>query len=86
LFHLLSERQNIQAFNRLTVAAHRHDEMAHSPLFQSLAQLFFYELTETQRATFADLLPEPIVWFADRELDIWRALLQQIGFPQVKKK
>jgi len=80
--HLLSESTEVQEFNRLTVAAHRHDEMAHSPLFRSLAQLFFSELTETQRATFADLLPEPVVWFADRELDIWHALLLQIGFPK----
>lgn len=82
--HLLSESQDIQVFNRLTVAAHRHDEMAHSPLFRSLAQFFFYGLTEAQGATFADLLPEPVIWFADRELDIWRALLQQIGFPNAE--
>lgn len=83
--HLLSESEDIQAFNRMTVAAHRHDEMAHSPLFRSLAELYFSELTETQRATFADLLPETVLWFADRELDTWLALLRQIGFPQADK-
>ncbi|MGW6056757.1 diiron oxygenase [Streptomyces sp. NPDC055189] len=80
--HLLSESQDIQSFNRMTVAAHRHDEMVHSPLFRSLTQLFSHELTEQQRAAFADVLPEPVVWFADRELDIWLSLLRQIGFPQ----
>jgi hypothetical protein len=79
--HLLSDSEDIQPFNRMTVAAHRHDELAHSPLFQSLAQLFTAELTENERATFADLLPEPVVWFADRELDTWSVVLQQLGFP-----
>jgi alpha-N-dichloroacetyl-p-aminophenylserinol N-oxygenase len=83
--HLLSENEEIQPFNRLTVAAHRHDEMAHSPLFRSLAHMVFAELTEQERATFADLLPEPVLWFADRELDIWQALLQQIGFPKAEE-
>jgi hypothetical protein len=81
---LLSENEDIQSFNRMTVAAHRHDEMAHGPLFRSLAQLFSSKLTERERATFADLLAEPVVWFADRELDIWLALLQQIDFRQAK--
>jgi len=81
---LLSENEEIQSFNRMTVAAHRHDEMAHGPLFRSLAQLFSSELTERERATFADLLAEPVVWFADRELDVWLALLRQIDFPQAK--
>jgi hypothetical protein len=80
--HLLSESDDIQAFNRDTVAAHRHDELAHSPLFRSLAQLFSSGLSEVERATFADILPEPVVWFADRELDTWLAVLQQIGFPK----
>ncbi|MFG2647823.1 diiron oxygenase [Streptomyces sp. NPDC048436] len=83
--HLLSESTDIQGFNRMTVAAHRHDEMVHSPLFMSLAQLFSHELTEHQRAYFADVLSEPVVWFADRELDIWLSLLRQIGFPQANE-
>jgi hypothetical protein len=80
--HLLSESTEIQSFNRMTVAAHRHDEMVHSPLFMSLAQLFSHELTEHQRAAFAEVLSEPVVWFADRELDVWLSMLRQIGFPQ----
>ncbi|GAA2277715.1 hypothetical protein GCM10010145_58410 [Streptomyces ruber] len=80
--HLLSESDEIQSFNRMTVAAHRHDEMAHSPLFRSLAHLFSHELTVDQRAVFAGMLPEPVLWFADRELDVWLLLLRQIGFPQ----
>ena len=80
--HLLSESTEIQSFNRETVAAHRHDELAHSPLFRSLAQLFSAELTEAERATFAEVLPQPVIWFADRELETWLAVLHQIGFPR----
>jgi hypothetical protein len=79
--HLLSDSDEIQPFNRMTVAAHRHDELAHGPLFRSLAQLFSAGLTKGQRATFADLLAEPVLWFADRELDVWLTLLRQIDFP-----
>ena len=82
---LLSESEEIQPFNRLTVAAHRHDETAHGPLFRSLAQLYAAELSDDQRAVFADLLAEPVVWFADRELDVWLAMLQQIGFPHADR-
>jgi alpha-N-dichloroacetyl-p-aminophenylserinol N-oxygenase len=79
--HLLSESEEIQAFNRETIAAHRHDEMAHSPLFRSFAKIYFYSLNEEQQAAFADILPRPVIWFADRELDVWNALLKQIEFP-----
>jgi hypothetical protein len=78
---LLSESDEIQPFNRMTVAAHRQDEMVHGPLFRSLARLFSAELTPAQRALFAEILPEPVTWFADRELDVWLALLEQIEFP-----
>jgi alpha-N-dichloroacetyl-p-aminophenylserinol N-oxygenase len=80
--HLLSEAEEIQPFNRETVAAHRHDEMVHGTLFRSLTGLFTAELTPTELALFAEILPEPVTWFADRELDIWLALLEQIEFPQ----
>jgi alpha-N-dichloroacetyl-p-aminophenylserinol N-oxygenase len=80
--HLLSESDDIQPFNRMTVAAHRHDELAHSPLFRSLAQIFSAELNDAERAVFADILPEPVLWFADRELDTWLTVLRQIGFPK----
>ncbi|MFC5473622.1 diiron oxygenase [Paraherbaspirillum soli] len=82
--HLLSENQEIQSFNRQTVEAHRHDEMSHSPLFRSFGKLYFYNLTEAQQAFCADILPRPVVWFADRELDVWLSLLQQINFPDAE--
>lgn len=83
--HQLSENTEIQPFNRMTVAAHRHDELAHSPLFKCLAQLFSGELDDRERALFADVLPEPVLWFADRELDAWLAVLRQIDFPDAEE-
>ncbi|HEX6351523.1 diiron oxygenase [Actinophytocola sp.] len=83
--HLLSEAEEIQPFNRMTVAAHRHDEMVHGPLFRSLTELFTRELSPAEVALFAELLPEPVTWFADRELDVWLALLEQIEFPHAEE-
>jgi para-aminobenzoate N-oxygenase AurF len=83
--HLLSESEEIQPFNRMTVAAHRQDEMVHGPLFRALAELFCSELTPAEKALFAAILPEPVTWFADRELDIWLALLEQIEFPNAEE-
>lgn len=80
--HLLSEAEDIQPFNRMTVAAHRHDEMVHGSLFRGLTELFAAELTPAELALFAEVLPEPVTWFADRELDVWLALLEQIEFPK----
>ena len=83
--HLLSESEEVQPFNRMTVAAHRQDEMVHGPLFRSLAGLFSEGLTEAQQVTFAEILPEPVTWFADRELEVWLALLEQLEFPHAKE-
>lgn len=83
--HLLSDAEDIQPFNRMTVAAHRHDEMVHGSLFRSLTELFTAELTPAELALFTELLPEPVTWFADRELDVWLALLEQIGFPHAEE-
>jgi alpha-N-dichloroacetyl-p-aminophenylserinol N-oxygenase len=83
--HLLSEAEDIQPFNRMTVAAHRHDEMVHGSLFRGLTELFAAELTPAELALFAELLPEPVTWFADRELDVWLELLAQIEFPNAEE-
>ena len=59
--HLLSETPDIPSFNRMTIAAHRHDEMAHSPLFRALAKLYFYGLSTEEQEAFADVIPKPVV-------------------------
>ncbi len=76
--HLLSEDQTIQPLNRETVAAHRHDELAHSQIFKSLVKCFYGALNKEQRRFFSEMLPYPILWFADLELDIWHQMLVQL--------
>src|SRR3546814_19816601 len=67
--------------NRATVAAHRHDELAHSKIFTLLAEALYPALSANEKAFFAEVLPKPIAWFADMELDIWGSVLQQLGIP-----
>lgn len=80
--HLLSDEDSIQPLNRATVAAHRHDELAHSKIFAELTRNFYQALSSSQRSFFAETLPKSIFWFADKELDLWLDVLQQLGVPQ----
>ncbi|OGA79960.1 MAG: hypothetical protein A2711_17235 [Burkholderiales bacterium RIFCSPHIGHO2_01_FULL_63_240] len=77
--HQLSEEESIQPLNRATVAAHRHDELAHSKIFAELTRNFYQALSSSQRTFFAETLPKSIHWFADKELDLWLDVLQQLG-------
>jgi hypothetical protein len=77
---VLSTEMTIQPFNRLTVDAHRRDELAHGSIFKGLAQCLYASLRTHERAFFADVLPKPVHWFANSELEVWQAMLQQIGF------
>jgi alpha-N-dichloroacetyl-p-aminophenylserinol N-oxygenase len=79
---LLSGEESIQAFNRLTVAMHRRDELAHSSIFRNLAKCLYAALSTKERAFFLTTLPKPVRWFANLEWDVWRAMLDYIGFPQ----
>src|SRR5262249_13022290 len=42
---LLSSENSIPTFNRLTVAAHRRDELAHEPIFRAFAKLIYADLS-----------------------------------------
>jgi alpha-N-dichloroacetyl-p-aminophenylserinol N-oxygenase len=64
----------------LTVDAHRRDELAHGSIFKGLAQCLYGSLKARERAFFAEMLPKPLHWFANSELEVWQAMLQQIGF------
>jgi hypothetical protein len=79
--HRLSQESSIQPFNRLTVQAHRHDELAHGSIFKGLAKCLYGSLRRPEREFFTEVLPQPVRWFANVELDVWQAMLQQIGFP-----
>ena len=78
--HVLSQEMTIQPFNRLTVAAHRHDELAHGSIFKGLAACLYGSLSQHERAFFIEVLPKPVHWFANSELEVWQAMLQHIGF------
>jgi P-aminobenzoate N-oxygenase AurF len=77
---VLSTEMTIQPFNRLTVDAHRRDELAHGSIFKGLAQCLYGSLKAHERAFFAEVLPKPVHWFANSELEVWQAMLRQIGF------
>ncbi|WP_435100464.1 diiron oxygenase [Arhodomonas sp. AD133] len=77
----LSSARHIQPLNRLTVEAHRRDELAHSKIFRSLAARIYHSLSEREKAFFVEVLPKPVRWFADQELDVWQSMLAQIDFP-----
>jgi len=70
----------IQPFNRLTVEAHRRDELAHGSIFKGLTKCLYGSLNQHERAFFIEVLPKPVHWFANSELEVWQAMLQQIGF------
>ena len=78
--NLLSAETTIQPFNRLTVSAHRHDELAHGSIFKGLTACLYGGLSRREREFFVEVLPKPVRWFANVELDVWQAMLQQIGF------
>jgi P-aminobenzoate N-oxygenase AurF len=77
---LLSQEQSIPAFNRLTVDAHRRDELAHEPIFRALAKFIYADLSREQQEFFMTVLPKPVRWFASLELDVWQTMLEHIGF------
>lgn len=81
---LLSGDMSIQPLNRLTVAMHRRDELAHSSIFRHLAKALYAALGTRERAFFLEVLPKPVRWFANQEWDVWQAMLHHIGFAQTE--
>ena len=82
---LLSKDTEILPFNRLTVATHLQDEKAHHSIFKILAKSIYAHLNLEQKQFFAEILPQPIRWFANQELEVWLAMLQQIDFPHAEQ-
>jgi hypothetical protein len=77
----LSNAASIQPINRITTEIHRRDESAHNGLFKSLGALIYHGLSPREREFFVRALTLPSTWFASPELDVWEAMLTQIGFP-----
>lgn len=78
--NLLANDQEIQPLNRLTVATHKQDEIAHGSIFKYLTKCIFSELNLEQKEFFINILPKPVRWFANTELNVWQSMLEQIGF------
>lgn len=77
---LLSTDTTIQPFNRTVVETHHRDENAHGCIFKNLIKCIYFELTTEQKEFLIKVLPKPVYWFADHELEIWHSILTQIGF------
>lgn len=82
---LLSENETIQPINRFTTKIHREDELAHSNIFKNLTKYIYTNLNKKEKKFFAEILAKPVQWFADRELDVWQSVLEQIGFENALK-
>ncbi len=81
----LSNAFDIQPLNRITTEIHRRDESAHNGLFKSLGAVIYHGLNAREREFFVGALSQPSMWFASPELDVWEAMLEQIGFPGAKR-
>ncbi|WP_427158970.1 diiron oxygenase [Aliinostoc sp. HNIBRCY26] len=81
---LLANDTTIQPFNRVTVATHKRDELAHAGIFKHLAKCIYSELNQQQKEFFIEVLPKPVLWFANVELRVWQAILEQIGFAKTE--
>lgn len=79
---LMSSSSAIQPLNVMTTEIHRRDESVHSAMFKNIGASIFDSLTLRERDFFLRVLPRPIAWFANAELEVWRAMLKQIGFPR----
>jgi hypothetical protein len=81
----LSNAFDIQPLNRITTEIHRRDESAHNGLFKSLGAVIYHGLNAREREFFVGALSQPSFWFASPELDVWEAMLKQIGFPDAER-
>lgn len=81
---LISESDIIQPLNKMTVAAHRKDELAHKGIFKYLTKSLYHSMSKKERFFFAKILPQPVQWFANNELEVWKNVLKQIGIPKAE--
>jgi P-aminobenzoate N-oxygenase AurF len=54
--------------------------LAHGSIFKGLTKCLYGSLSQHERAFFIEVLPKPVRWFANIELEVWQAMLQHIGF------
>src|SRR5262249_40146740 len=49
-------------------------------IFKGLTKCLYGSLSQHERVFFIEVLPQPVHWFANSELEVWQAMLQHIGF------
>ena len=76
----LAKAKDIQPLSTITTNAHLMDELSHHSIFKELAKLIYSAMNITEKEFFAHVLPYPIYWFVDNDLNVWDTLLQQINF------
>ena len=81
----LATNTDIQPMNRITVATHLHDELAHSKLFATMLYQFYGALPPKQKDFFSASLAKAIGWFSSNELDLWKSVLEQLGVKKYKE-
>ncbi|WP_157966593.1 diiron oxygenase [Fastidiosibacter lacustris] len=78
---VLSKDMSINSFCRMTIDAHRKDELAHANLFTGIMKKIFPNLSKEQQEYYLSMLPCAIRWFASKELRLWGFVLNEINFP-----
>jgi hypothetical protein len=76
----LAAAPDLEPLNRATTDAHRRDEPAYAVLFREVARALYGGLSSEGRRFVERFLVEPLTWFTDPELEVWRAMLGQLGF------
>lgn len=76
----LAYAKDIQPLSSITTNAHMMDELAHSCIFKELTKLIYSAMTITEKEFFARVLPYPVCWLVDNDLNLWNILLQKINF------
>ncbi|MBP9742390.1 MAG: diiron oxygenase [Burkholderiales bacterium] len=81
----LSTNEDIQPMNKITVATHLHDELAHSKLFATMLYQFYHALSPKQKTFFSSSIAKAISWFSSNELDLWKSVLEQCGISKYRE-
>ena len=81
----LSSNNTIQPFNQATVAAHRNDELAHSKIFTEITKQMIVKLDATQKEFLVRMLAQSVLWFANKDFDLWSRILVQLKIRKNKE-
>jgi hypothetical protein len=75
----LAGAEQLQPMTWMTTRMHLADELTHASIFKILTREVVHRLDETRREYLLQVLPLPVYWFADAEIDVWDSLLEQLG-------